>query len=63
MIVSVKLKLVFEPKGSVAVRVMVAVPAAKVLTVSVSPDTLTVAFAVSEELAVYVNVSPSGSLK
>ena len=49
--------------GSVAVTVIVAVPAATAVMLTVVSEVDTVALAVSEEVAVWVNVSLSASLK
>ena len=51
-----------SPPGSRAVTVMVAVPAPTAVTVAVLPESATLAVGGAEEIAVYVNASPSGSL-
>ena len=61
--VTEKLCATSSPPGSRAVTVTVVLPTAIPVTVTILPDTAAVARVVSDETAVYVSVSPSGSAK
>ena len=60
--VTLPLAVAESPPGSRAVTVMVAVPAPTAVTVTVVPDSATPTVPGAEDIAVYVNASPSGSV-